>query len=88
MARIPLEAIWIDMAHHHFRFELMSVPVEFVKADGAAVQLMDAVEILINFIMLSVQVEAALSNAVADATNRSAEIGIRFWTIAFWWNDT
>lgn len=68
-AWVTLKSVGIDVSHHHFRFGLMDMPVEFVEADCAAVQLMHTIEILIHFVVFPIQIEPSISDSITDSSD-------------------
>lgn len=44
-----MEAIRIDMCHNDFGALQMRAPIELIKSNGSAVQLMNAIEIFVDF---------------------------------------
>lgn len=74
---IPLKTVWIDVGHNNFCANLIGLPIEFIKAYGTTMQLMYTIQIFINFIMLSVQIELSFANSIANTANRCSKIWIR-----------
>lgn len=69
----------------------MSLPIEKTESNCSTVQLMCVIEIFINFIMLTIQIESAKSNAITYSTDWCTKIWIRFraiaWKIDKNWNE-
>lgn len=68
----------------------MSLPIEFIETDLAAMQLMSIVQVSINLIGSSIHIESSMANAIAYATNWCTEIWVHRWLIpytAFCWRN-
>lgn len=74
--RIAPEIIWIDMCHYDFCFFSECRPVEFVEANVAAMQMMNAVPILINVVGFSIENKTTMVYAIADSANGCSKIRI------------
>lgn len=81
--RITLEAVRIHMAHHQplAVVQQHSVPIEFVEANEAAVQMI-AGYVLRQRVRLAVQLETSAGDAIADPANGRPKVGIRSAQVA------
>lgn len=71
------------MRHNNLCFKQMGAPIEFIETDGAAVQLMNTIEISIDLNMLTIQIKTTISNAITNPANCCTEIWIGFWAITY-----
>lgn len=74
--RVALELIRVNVRQNHFRPGAKRSPVELIEADGAAMQLMLPIQVFVHFVADAVEREPAVSDPIANTSNRRTEIRI------------